>query len=108
MRHNTETQGELFRDQGISKALYSANRLHTDWTERAYLYLKFYIQTHREFMTEELREASYGIIPLPPSARAWGGVVLRAAKDGLIYNAGYRKVKNEKAHCTPATLWKVR
>ncbi|HDY88544.1 MAG TPA: hypothetical protein ENH82_10605 [bacterium] len=56
-------------------------------------------------MAEDIRFASKDIVPDPPSARAWGSVVFRAVRNGLIHKVGYRNVTNEKAHCTPATLW---
>ena len=58
-------------------------------------------------MTEDIRLASEKKVPIPPSNRAWGGVVVRASKAGLITRAGFSNVKNAKAHSTPATVWRV-
>ena len=58
-------------------------------------------------MVEDVREASKGVVPVTPSTRAWGGVVVRASKAGVIKRKGFKNVKNAKAHCTPATLWEV-
>ena len=58
-------------------------------------------------MTEDVRLASEKEIPMPPSNRAWGGIVVRASKAGLISRVGFSNVKNAKAHKTPATVWKV-
>jgi hypothetical protein len=58
-------------------------------------------------MTEDVREASKHQLSEPPSARAWGGIIVKAVKCGLIYRKGFRNVSNVKAHRTPASLWAV-
>lgn len=97
--------GETMRDKGIKKAVDHANEVYNDWNEKAFSFLIIYIQSVNEFMVEEMRQASTGIVPAPPSLRAWGGIIVRAAKAGLIKKTGFRNVKNIKAHCTPATVW---
>lgn len=102
--------GEVAKRAGIAQAERHANQVHAGWSDRAYTFLKEFISGRRSsFMTEEVREAAatFGSLPPPPSERAWGAVILRAAKAGLIKNIGYKKVKNEKAHSTPATVWQA-
>ena len=81
------------------------------WSDRAYVFLLDYIKSrdfyNREFMTEDVRVASESELPAPPDKRAWGGIVRRAAKAGLIERIGYSHVKNFKAHRTPAAVWRV-
>ena len=100
--------GKELRDIGIKQSVDNANFSHEKWSDNAFEFLIKYIQSNEEFMTENVRIASEGIIPEPPSKRAWGGVIVRAVKLGLINRKGFRNVKNAKAHCTPATLWKRR
>lgn len=97
--------GEELRDEGIQKAIDNANEASPSWSEMAFKFLQGFAARNKEFMAEQVREASLEQIPIPPSKRAWGAVIVRAAKCGLITRKGYRKVKNKKAHCTPATLW---
>jgi len=104
--YNRDRGGEL-RDIGIKTALDNADSTHDKWSDRAYIFLLNYIKSHREFMTEDVRVASEKEIPIPPSKRAWGGIVLRASKAGLIERIGFSNVKNIKAHRTPATVWRV-
>jgi hypothetical protein len=52
-----------------------------------------------------IRMAAKEIVPEPPSLRAWGSVLLTAARRGWIKQVGYIKVENVKAHRTPAALW---
>lgn len=94
------------RDRGIRQAEASANELHDNWSDVAYDFLKGYIKINPVFQAEDVRFASQGIVPSPKSQRAWGAVILRAAREGLIWQDGFRKVKNVNAHRTPAALWK--
>lgn len=105
--------GTELRDRGIEKAVDHANQEVENWSEEAYRFLKNFIEASKQsrvytFMTEQARkESAYFNIKEPPSCRAWGGIVLRAAKEGLIRKVGFGKVTNPKAHCTPATVWEV-
>jgi hypothetical protein len=100
-------QLDLFqaRDIGIQKAVDNANDNHNGWSDDAYAFLIRYIQNNPTFMTEDVRNKSKGIIPDPPSNRAWGGIIVRAVKNGRIKRIGYQNTKNIKAHGTPASLW---
>ena len=99
--------GTELRDKGIKKALDNANNIHDKWSEKAYKFLLKYIKYQYEFMTEDVRVASEKAIPKPPSNRAWGGVILKAVRSGLINRVGFSNVKNAKAHKTPASVWRV-
>ena len=99
--------GSQLRDKGIKQAINNANDTHEKWSEKAYKFLVDYIKSHKEFMTEELRIDSEKEIPKPPSNRAWGGIILRAVRAGLVHRVGFSSVKNIKAHRTPATVWRV-
>ena len=104
--------GSQLRDKGIKQAIDNANDTHDKWSDKAYKFLLDYIKygegrDQYEFMTEDVRMASEGEIPKPPSNRAWGGIILRAVRAGLISRVGFSNVKNVKAHKTPATVWKI-
>ena len=99
--------GAELRDKGIKKALDNANNTHDKWSDKAYDFLLKYIKYQNQFMTEDVRVASEKAIPKPPSNRAWGSVILKAAKSGLINRVGFANVKNAKAHKTPASVWRV-
>ena len=99
--------GTELRDNGIAQAMENADAQVNEWTFEAYQFLLHYSKSNKEFMAEDVRLASEGIIDEPPSKRAWGGIIVRAVKSGLIKRKGFMNVKNAKAHCTPATLWEV-
>lgn len=95
------------RDKGIEQAEKHANQVHTDWSERAFEFLKSFIETNKKFLAEDVRFHSIGKVESPPSQRAWGSVIVRAAKEGLIRRVGYEQVKNVKAHRANASVWAV-
>lgn len=105
--NNSSEAAKIARDEGIQKAIDSANREVKNWSDVAYGYLLGYIRNHNEFMIEDIRVSSEGLVPEPPSKRAWGGIAVKAAKNGFIKRKGFQSVKNVKAHKTPATLWEV-
>lgn len=99
--------GKQLRDEGIECSLTTASTVIPNWAEDAFEVLVEYIKTTKEFMAEDLRKYSESYIDTPPSTRAWGGIMVKACKEGLIERIGFKNVKNPKAHSTPATLWKV-
>lgn len=105
--HEPVNTAEYYRDRGMRRAVDHAEKITENWSVRAYDFLRQYIARHQEFMTEDVREASRGIVPEPPSHRAWGAIIVRAVKEGLIRRVGFQSVKNTRAHCTPASLWQV-
>lgn len=104
---NPNKDANIARDNGIQQSLDSANSAVKNWSDIAYGFLLGYADSHTEFMIEDMRNASVGFVPEPPSKRAWGGIAVRASKNKIIKRKGFQNVKNVKAHCTPATLWEV-
>lgn len=96
------------KNDGIQQAIDHANYLMPNWSNDAYSLLIKFLSVHvGTFMAEEVRSYAAMIdFPLPPHARAWGGVMQRAAKEGLIQRVGYGKVKNVKAHQANAAIWR--
>ncbi len=92
--------------KGINKAMDNANNENDMWSAKAYNFLLHYIRNNsKPFLAEDVRKLSEGIVPQPPSARAWGGIMVMAKNNNMIESVGYKKVSNPKAHGTPATLW---
>ena len=100
-------EGNKRRDEGIAAAVENANRKDEKWSDRAFEFLERYIQIyHGTFMTENVRVWAYahGLLR-PPSGRAWGSVMTKAQKAGLIKFHSFGRVKNPNAHRTPAHVW---
>lgn len=103
---------ETPKEIGIQQAVEHANRIMPDWSENAYRYLESYIvlhKRHHRFMTEDVRRAAELSlkVPIPPSKRAWGAIILRACKSGIIKKVGHDKVKNTNAHSAFASVWEI-
>ena len=104
MHQPTLFDGKALKDQGMQQALEHADAVVDDWSERALEMLVNYPE--QSFMAEDLREWAYKQgLPHPPSERAWGGIIGKARNKGLIMHGGFASVKNQKAHCTPASIW---
>lgn len=103
----TDLTGKDKRDSGIAQAVLHAEAVTPGWAEQAEQFLFQYLRTGQgKFLCEDVRAfAQQHGLPDPPSKRAWGGVMASAARAGVIRQAGYGKVKNAAAHCTPAALW---
>jgi len=68
--------------------------------------LNYLKENDEEFLAEEVIRESRGIVPEPPTERAWGGVFQKAARAGRIVLCGYRVTRNPKAHMSPKRLWR--
>ena len=101
----TKPSGEMLRDKGVRRAAEHAEEIHDDWQKKALDFLYIYARSHGRFSGEMVRQEGRGIIPEPPSLRAWGAVILSGAKHGWIRQAGYVHVDNPKAHRANAALW---
>lgn len=73
------------------------------WFNIAYKFLAEYCKKHDQFLTYQVKEAAeLSGLPEPMNNRAWGGVIIVAVNNGLIYNSG----KTEKFNSKEAPIWK--
>lgn len=99
------TAAAAARDAGMQQALCHAEAEAEGWGDRAMASLKRFIDSAREpFLIEDVRAAAEreGLDP-PPDARAWGAVVMRAARAEIIRKAGYAPART--SHCSIKPLW---
>ncbi len=101
---NTAQQLKL---EGMDRAIKSAHRKDPDWFAKAVQFLAYYaaVNHKKPFMVEDVRNAAKGHLPEPPSKRAWGPVVIEAAKNKIVKRFGYGPTTNPSSHGTPASLW---
>lgn len=102
--------GERLKEIGMQMAVDNADSKVESWSQHCYDLLKQYLKINRgEFFAEFFRQWTEDKLPLGEgvSKRAFGGVMSRAAKDGLIKKVGTGKVTNYKAHACYATIWKA-
>ncbi len=100
-----DDHGEILRDEGITRAINHAELDKPGWKANALEFVKLY--QPMEYMTEDLRQFAYERgLPRPPHERAWGAVMVAAAKLGWIKSLGIKRKKSPEAHTTPAVMWK--
>ena len=100
------TGPELAR-AGAAQAERNANETAPGWSDKAFEALCQFVRRigpDRKFQAEDVR--MYANVPPAPSLRAWGNVMVRAAREGIIKNTGMtEKVNNATAHSANASLW---
>lgn len=112
------TQGDLFdawgaAEEGMNRAADHAERVEPGWGEAALSLLQTFAEawarTHSDpvFMAEDVRAyADERGFSKPPDNRAWGKVMVRAKKDGLIVRVGLTLTKRPSSHRRPQTAWR--
>lgn len=96
------------RDTGIDRASSHAERVSEDWNATADAALRYYLQIihGKSFLAEEF-VAWARVRPnldMPPDGRAWGAVVKRASRAGLIVGVGYAPANTSNR--SPKRLWR--
>jgi hypothetical protein len=100
------SEGKAAMLVGIKKAEDHANAIHDDWSNQAYEFMLIFLRHSKtDFMVEDVRAACKGVVPEAPTSRAWGAIILRAAKAKLVKKVGIRSVKNSNAHRANAAVW---
>lgn len=103
-------KGEVLRDAGMQQAIDNAEQETPNWSDLALDMVRAFIRAYPdlEFMTEDVREWAHNHKGLPEtsSKRAWGSVIIRAAKLDLIVKVRIGQVKNPTAHCANANVWR--
>lgn len=103
--------GADLRDAGMHAALSHAERVDDDWPAQAMWALREYIRRHpgAEFMTEAVRVYAYNRlnVPQPPHCRAWGSIIRKASREGLIRFVRLAPVKTASSHMANASVWRA-
>lgn len=91
---------------GIDMAVEAADRKHAGWSDTAYAFVELFVVQHKgeNFTGHDIVEAARekGVIA-PPNEKAYGAVIQRAARAGLLKKAGY--APDENRHGNPVILW---
>lgn len=108
---DTQITPRQARDAGMHEALNHAEAVHDGWAEEATNALRMYVAAHpsKEFMAEDVRSYAYDVlaVPYPPHCRAWGSIIAKAARDGLIERVGIAPVKTASSHMANASVWRA-
>ena len=96
---------------GMKRAIAHAEREEESWGDRALLYLRAYLQHHPphwRFITPDMRRwAVERGCKEPASNNAWGSVLYRARRLGLIVPDGYEQYGDGKMHTQPVRAWRA-
>lgn len=97
------------RNEGIRRAIRSANRNKSGWSTDAFQFLIGFISDipkGTNFQAEDVRLVAIDCgLPKPPSARAWGGIMRKAQKMKLIKSVGTQQTTLPRAHHAIANVW---
>jgi hypothetical protein len=105
MTQTTLAFGRMQMDQGIERSAAKAEREYPGWKNAAAQYLRYYIERHRIFCGWMVVQSTLGVrdFPQPGNTKAWGAVLNRAARDGLIRKVGV--VPDPNRHCAYVPQW---
>lgn len=102
---------QLGRQLGLLGAERAASRADRDsdgqWSAQAWDFMVAWARQRQgqPFQGEDVRHAAAGVVPAPPEPRAWGSILVRAAKARLIARVGYAPAKDPKSHGNPKSVW---
>jgi hypothetical protein len=101
---------ELGKQRGIDAAEHADRKTPgvATWQERAAALLdEWRIDGPLEFQADQF--VQYAItrgLPEPPDRRAFGAVIVRASRKGVLEHAGYAAGTNKRHHGNPKTVWR--
>jgi len=95
-------------EEAMRRAVEHANRVSQKWSERALSLVVEYATRHESFRTEHVRvSAELSGFEVPPSRRAWGSVMVVAARKNIIRRSGFAmSAQQGNSHPTPVAFWK--
>jgi hypothetical protein len=103
----TEPTSQDLALEGMANAIEHADRVSARWSAQAGQLLRIFSQIKPEFMAEDMRVWAHREgLPLPPDPRAWGAVVHRAVREGVIVCDRFEMTKIKPAHATPRPVWR--
>ena len=103
---NTYSKAAERRDDGMQRAVEHADAVDMFWSDTAYAHVMDFCRLKDTFLTEDARAFAEGRgLNPPPDGRAWGAVMRRAAKNGLMKKCGYAPAKS--SNLSPKVLWEA-
>lgn len=95
------------RDQGMQRALEHAEEDVKHWGDLAYTFLVSWCRTQADLFTgEDITDASKDRKLIQPATdKAWGQVIRRAARRGIIVKVDNEGVRS-KGHTSPCPRWR--
>lgn len=103
-----EPSGQALKERGMAQAESHANAVHPEpikWSDQAEYFLKNWARPETPFTVEQAVKASEGVIPQPPTNKAWGGVIVRLKRQGFVKALGIVKATKASSHTGYITQW---
>ena len=104
-----DSRGQQLAIFGADTAASHADRVHGSWSEKAWdFFVKFAQEIKGQtFMTEDVRAHAElrKAVPMPPDARSWGSIAMRASRARLIRRVDYAPNKSPSCHASPKSVW---
>lgn len=93
---------ESQRDIGMLRAARHAEDVHPNWNDQAYEFLFRFARGRKEFISEDVSDASKRVdFPQPTTDRAWGSVYRRACRNDVIIQVGTGRSRRRHASICP-------
>lgn len=104
-----QIEAEAARDLGMALAEAKANKDHARWSEDAMGAVIMFCTAHptRDFLTEDVRDFcdELDLAETPENGKAWGPIMRRAAKLGIIRKVGAGSARS--SNCSLKVLWRA-
>lgn len=95
------------RDDAMQRAADHADGVSPRWTDVGFEHLRLFAMQHYTLTCEQVRKhAEAKGFPKPPTRRAWGAIVSRAVRAGVITQGVYEKATDPLVHCRPIMRWR--
>ena len=95
------------KEIGILRAEQKQEEIEPGWQDFSIDKFKEFLSFKNQFITEEFRLwAEANGLSQPPEPRAYGALILKVQKKGLIqWNGTYQEMKESKSHGCPKKVW---
>lgn len=99
--------GAQLRDAAMRRAVDHADETSPRWADVAFEHLRLFAMQHYTLTCEQVRQhAEAKGFAKPPTRRAWGSIVSRAVRAGVITQGVYEKATDPLVHCRPIMRWR--
>jgi len=105
-KKSRKRKGMDLRDEGMRKAIEHADAVKAAWSDGALDYVRAVAEERRELTAERVREYAIakGFVE-PPDRRAWGAVMIRGHKAGILTRGPWVEADDPRVHRNAVRLW---
>lgn len=99
--------------RGANRAAAAADSAAPGWQQQAFDALSLFAAARKQQGVTNLTSEAVRVyaeargLPAPPDKRAWGAVMMRGKREGLLVKAGWITAEDPKVHANPVSLWSI-